>query len=106
MSKRKKLPKYCIEDTDRYGKVRVYLRVPGQRKVALTGVPWSQAFMEAYGEALSQVPAKKTSERKANKNTFRWLCELYYESPGFNGIDEGKRKGLNERSRRVRRQIL
>lgn len=82
---RNRLPKYCVEDKDRYGNVRVYLRRKGRRKVLLTGVPWSQDFMTQYEAAL------KGSAEGAAKGTFKWLCERYFESPEFKKLDDRNR---------------
>ena len=67
----RRLPKYCIEDTDRHGKVRVYLRLPGQRKVSLPGSPWSEEFMVAYATGLGrdrQATVQATGERSLGRH--------------------------------------
>lgn len=96
---RRRMPKYCIEDKDRYGKIRIYLRRPGQKKILLTGIPYSEPFMEAYrvgmgGTAIEVAP----SLRMAVHGTFRWLTLQYFESAEY--------KRLDDRVKRVRRQIL
>jgi integrase len=103
MSMRKKgtrLPKYVCEDVDRYGKVRVYLRKPGHRKVLLHGSPWSHDFMVEYGEALSgaaaqpdgvigQVPLPvpvPVPQLGAAHGTWKWLCQQYMASVNFKNL--------------------
>jgi integrase len=94
---RLKLPKYCIEDKDRYGNFRIYLRKPGHKKVRLEGVPWSTPFMDAYAEAMGSTP-DRPAVRQASQGTFGWLCQKYYESAEF--------KMLEPKTRITRRQIL
>jgi hypothetical protein len=92
----RRLPKCCVEDTDRHGNVRVYLRIRGRPKVRLTGVPWSEPFMEAYRAAIAGQPARP--KVGAAVGTWRWLCQQYFAWGEF--------KQLDERTRRVRRAIL
>lgn len=93
-----KLPKYVVEDVDRYGKVRVYLRKPGQKKVLLSGSPWSPAFMEAYGKALhgdtlntggttdeTTMPVQRP-QLGAMRGTWKWLCLQYMASAEFKNL--------------------
>src|SRR4051812_28253106 len=52
-------PKYCETFLDRFGKRRVYLRRPGQPRIALNtdALPWSPPFMAAYQAALDGTSA-------------------------------------------------
>lgn len=93
--------KYLIEDRDRHGNLRLYVRKRGAPKVRLLNRPGTPEFLEEYRTALAgrlQEPAKPENERRAGRNTLRWLCEQYYASAEF--------KGLQARTQRVRRQIL
>lgn len=92
----KRLPKYVIEDKDRYGNVRVYLRRPGVTKVLLPGSPWSPEFMQAYAVALGTAPPPKKAV--VDPRNWRWLCGLYLSSGEF--------KQLDDKTQRVRRHIL
>ena len=92
----RRLPENCVEDTDRHGNVRVYLRLKGRPKLRLKGIPWSEPFMEAYRAALEEMPA--TKPRAAMAGTWRWLCHRYFTSDEF--------KQINQRTRYVRRAIL
>jgi integrase len=110
MSKRQKgrLPKYVVEDVDRYGTVRVYLRRPGHEKVLLHGSPWSEAFMIEYGKALHgdvpQVdgaiePVTLPTQRpqlEATHGTWKWLCQEYMKSERFK-----KLTGTTPKTRRL-----
>lgn len=79
----RRLPKYCVEDVDRHGNIRIYLRRHG-RKVRILGTPWTEPFMTAYDAALRMLapPAEETATRVAIKRsipgTLRWLGEQYF----------------------------
>lgn len=93
--------KYVVEDTDRHGNVRVYLRKPGQPKIRLKTDPGTQAFLDEYRAALNGAVEKAASaplNRRGNKGTFKWLCEQYYGAAEF--------KRLSPRTQYVRRRIL
>lgn len=95
----KRLPKYCIEDVDRYGVIRIYFRRKGSLKVKLNGIPWSERFMREYGQALAQAPAPIEDDGKARPNTWRWLCQKFFtECTDF--------KKMKPRGRKLRRQHL
>jgi hypothetical protein len=51
--------KYVIEDVDRHGNVRVYLRRAGFPKVRLPGPLGSPVFWDAYRSAMSSTPVVK-----------------------------------------------
>lgn len=78
--------KHLIEDCDRHGNVRLYVRVRGCRKVRLRETPGTAEFMTAYEAALAQRPA-----RGAAKGTFRAACEAYYASRTFAALDPSTR---------------
>lgn len=93
--------KYLVEDTDRHGNVRIYLRRPGQPKVRLKSETGTQAFLDEYRAALSgpiDQPSAASLDRRGNKGTFKWLCEQYFASAEF--------KRLASRTQYVRRRIL
>lgn len=95
--------KYVVEDTDRHGNVRIYLRKPGERKIRLKREPGTQDFLEEYRAALAgqhtQEQAEPTAiERRGAKGSFKWLCEQYFASAEF--------KRLSARTQYVRRRIL
>ena len=81
----RRLPPGCVEDKDRYGNIRIYLRQKGHPKVRLEGTPWSTAFMDAYDAAKrrSDAPASARSA-KAAAGSWRWICQRYFaEYAGF-----------------------
>lgn len=96
--KRRALPKYVTEFTVA-GHTYVYFRRNG-RKVKLDGVPWTEPFMADYRALLAGEDLTKR-ERKSvatTPGTMRSLCEAYFKSADFVRLDE--------RTRKVRRQIL
>lgn len=93
------LPKYCSYNRDRHGKNRVRFRKAGY-SVYLQGVPWSEAFMRAYGDALAGL--KPTQEGVGTERTrpgsISALLVRYYRSPEYNRLAES--------SKVMRRRIL
>ena len=91
--------KYVVEDMDRHGNVRIYVRRNG-RKVRLHTEPGTPEFVVEYRAALATFDGtdKPQTIQPAAPRSLRWLCEHYYGSAEF--------KGLDDRTRRVRRAIL
>src|SRR5438105_7830005 len=85
--RRPRLPKFCCEDTDRHGNVRVYFRRPGGRKIRLHGVAWTPEFMAQYQRALSEpdTPEKPVLDG-TRQATWRWLCKRYMASAEFRAL--------------------
>lgn len=80
--------KYLVEDRDRHGNPRIYVRLPGKSKARIKGIPGSKEFMDAYHAALAgDVAPAKASRKPSVIGSFRKLCELYYASPEYRGLD-------------------
>ena len=95
--------RFVVEDVDRHGNVRRYFRRKGQPKIRLLGQPGSPEFMNAYQIALGgeRLPTRKKAShrnKQSSVGTLKWLCEAYFGSAEF--------KGLDPRTKRVRRNIL
>ena len=93
--------KYVVEDIDRHGNVRAYFRKKGQRKIRLPGLPGSEEFMGAYKGALNgsiKAPPRPPKAVRAARGSFKWLCEEYFGSAEF--------KGLEHRTQLIRRRLL
>lgn len=75
----RRLPKYVVEDVDRYETARYYLRIKGRKKVKLPGIPWTPKFMSAYEEALNGSDLKSSEPLP---QTWRWLCVQFFASFG------------------------
>ncbi|ATU92756.1 integrase [Phyllobacterium zundukense] len=92
-----------VEDTDRHGNVRVYLRVKGQPKIRLREIPGTDAFLTEYRRALAgktkpKTPKPDTHYKPSTKGSISWLVKQYYTCAEF--------KGLGDRTQQVRRLIL
>lgn len=93
--------KYLVEDTDRHGNVRLYVRKRGAAKIRLRQEPGTRAFLDEYWNAVKGgAPAKPERPllTAPDKGTLRWLCVQYYGSADF--------RGLTDRTQYVRRRIL
>lgn len=77
--------KYLVEDRDRHGNLRRYVRVPGQRKVRIKLAPGEHGFMEAYTAALAGAAALPTG--RAPGGSYLRLCHLYFASSTFKALD-------------------
>jgi integrase len=93
-----------VEDTDRHGNVRVYYRPgKGKPKIRLNCTPGTTEFETEYqgarnGELSPSPPLSKAWRPIAAPGTMRWLCEQYYASAAFQGLEQS--------TRNVRRGIL
>jgi integrase len=83
--------KYLIEDIDRHGSVRRYVRLAGRSKVRIRGVPGSEDFMAAYQAAIAGEIAEPRQAPEARKGSFRHLCVGYYKSDKFETLDPATR---------------
>lgn len=92
--------KHVVEDVDRHGNVRIYVRPPGGKKVRLRERVGSPAFVEEHKAALLDAPKAATLVKLDGsvRGTVGWLVLQYYACAEF--------KLLNPRTQRVRRLIL
>ncbi len=92
--------KYLVEDVDRHGNVRLYVKRRGHRKIRLRKSPGTQEFLDEYRDAMAGKSTAKSIGPAENtaRSSLRWLVEQYYEGADF--------KVLDDRTRHVRRQIL
>ncbi len=96
--KRRK-PLYLIEDRDRHGNLRIYVRVPGRLKVRIRDERGSPEFWDAYRVAVGggptdpESPGANRKAQKARPGTLRGLCEQYYRAPEFTGLAASTRRG-------------
>lgn len=94
--------KYVVEDTDRHGNVRLYLRRNG-KKTRLPGPVGSPDFLAAYKAALSGeavMQSKPKSVGHVVPSSVRNLCVGYFKSAMFRGLDprtQYVRRGILER---------
>jgi integrase/recombinase XerD len=79
--------RHLVEDTDRHGNVRCYLRLPGKPKIRVRGTPGTEEFMVNYHAALSAASGAPRQARVAARGSFRFLCQGYFASATFKGLD-------------------
>lgn len=84
----RRLPLYCIEEVDRHGNVRTYFRRNGKR-VRIRHLPYTPEFMKIYQELIGGTYKSPENNRykKSTPNTWRWLCEQYYDYEEFKSLD-------------------
>ena len=81
--------KYLVEDADRHGTVRLYVRMPGRGKIRIRGQLGSAEFMMAYDKAIASVEPAAKHATTAPLGSFRQLCIKYYSSAEFARLDVG-----------------
>ena len=86
--------KYLVEDRDRHGNVRCYVRRPGRPKFRIRGIPGSHEFMAAYQAALSEADTddNRKKYRTPAKGSFGAVCLAYYASQTFRALDISTQK--------------
>jgi integrase len=92
--------KYLMQDVDRHGNVRLYVRRKNVGKVRLKSPPGSPQFMDEYKAALERLNAGKKALQTVHPRvgTLGWLVHEYEQSFGF--------RKLTSREQRVRHLIL
>ena len=92
--------KYVVEDVDRHGNVRLYLRKDG-RKIRLRGPLGAPDFWTDYHAALAApAPDLKPKAGVLAKGSMRWLVAEYFKSAMFKELDpktQATRRGILER---------
>lgn len=74
---------------DRHGRERHYLRVPGQKAIALPGPAGSPEFMSAYNQAIATLPAKPAiGAGRTQPGTLDALAINFYDGAAFKGLRE------------------
>jgi integrase/recombinase XerD len=95
---------YVVEDVDRHGNVRIYVRPPGRRKVRLREMPGTDAFMAAYLAAMAgecSTP-RVTSRDRTAQGSFSRLCLSYYASAEWKRLDIKTRDARRRYLERIR----
>jgi hypothetical protein len=80
--------RYLVEDRDRHGNIRLYVRVPGRTKARIRARFGTDEFVAAYNAAVSDHVRGPRQSREAKPGSFRHLCVLYYVSPVFKRFDK------------------
>jgi integrase/recombinase XerD len=81
--------KHLVEDVDRHGNPRIYVRIKGRPKVRIREMPGTAKFMSAYQAAVAQSPSADADKHHYSpaKGTFGHACLAYYASPTFKALD-------------------
>ena len=91
--------RYIVEDRDRHGNVRIYVRVPGRRKVRIRAPFGTDKFIADYNAAISEHVSAPRQAGAAKTGSFRHVCVLYYASATFKRLDPAtqswRRRALN-----------
>jgi len=80
--------RHLVEDRDRYGNIRIYVRVPGRKKVRIRAPFGTDEFIAIYNAAVSDHVKAPRQAREAKIGSFRHLCVLYFSSPTFKRLDK------------------
>ena len=96
--------RYLVEDVDRHGNIRLYVRIPGRPKVRIREPFGTDEFIAAYNAAVLDHVTAPRQARQAKLGSFRHLCVLYYDSPTFKRLDPAtqlwRRRALDAMSER------
>jgi integrase/recombinase XerD len=92
--------KHLVEDRDRHGNVRLYVRVLGRRKVRIRPTFGTDEFMAAYNDAIAGHVSRSRQADNTKPGSFRYVCIRYYASASFKALDistrNWQRRALDE----------
>jgi integrase len=84
--------KYVHEYRDRLGKLRRYLRRPGEKQIALPGEPGSPEFMAAYYRAPTPKELPNRPPPRSPAGALSQVISAYYRDASFAALSDGTRK--------------
>ncbi len=86
---------YLMQDVDRHGNIRLYVRRKNVGKVRLKLPPGAPGFMAEYKVALDRLSAGKVAPASAQPRagTLGWLVAEYEKSFQFTRLDQRQRRG-------------
>ena len=80
--------RYLVEDTDRHGNLRFYVRIPGSPKIRIRATPDTPEFFSAYQAAIAgNVERPRQRTNTPTVGSFGRLCLDYYASSTFKLLD-------------------
>jgi integrase/recombinase XerD len=92
--------KHLVEDRDRHGNIRLYVRVPGRQKVRIRATFGTDEFIAAYNDAIADHVTAPRQANEAKRGSFRYLCVRFYSSAAFKALDistrNWQRRALDE----------
>ena len=100
--RRKRLPKYVSEFSDRHGKPRIRFRKKGHKDYYFTGAPLSDRFWQEYQACLDAKPIGNIGAERTAQGSISSLIAAYYQSPEFAGLNAATKatyRGIIERFR-------
>ena len=89
--------KHLCSDTDRYGNLRFYVRIPGQKKIRLSAAPTTEEFYQAYRRAIGERDALDP-DGKIKAGSFRALVTKYLASAKFRSLDPDSTQSWQRRA--------
>lgn len=88
--------KHILQDRDRHGNRRVYVRIKGKGQIRLRQQPDTPEFLDEYKAALEALHARGQAETAVGKppapGSLAALCKAYYSSAEFKALDATTRK--------------
>ena len=93
--------KHLIEDVDRYGNIRLYVRIAGRPKVRIRERYPSEEFMAAYHAAIADAHNRQRQAKSAQRGSFRHLCQLYYAGNAFKSLDASTQSWIRHHLDRI-----
>jgi integrase/recombinase XerD len=92
--------KHVVEDRDRHGNIRLYVRVPGRPKVRIRATFGTDEFIAAYNDAVADHVTAPRQAKETKPGSFRYLCIRYYASAAYKALDistrNWQRRALDE----------
>jgi integrase len=86
MIRQRKQPKWVHAFIDGHGKLRLYLRRAGFKRVSLPGPLWSPTFMQAYEAALASHKSEPIGASRTRPGSISALIVEYYASTNYAGL--------------------
>ena len=88
---------YLVEDPDRHGNERYYVRMKGKPKIRLHAKFGTEAFIAEYWAARKLEPKEAALLRRARPGTLRYLIDRYMESADYNTLAKDSTQLLRAR---------
>jgi integrase/recombinase XerD len=89
------------EHVDRHGNVRIYVKVPGRKKVRIRQQPGTPEFMAVYNEAIEGASATANSKQHG-RGSFGFACKAFFASKKFQTQPP---KGYDELTKWIRNEL-
>jgi integrase len=97
--------KFVKAYVDRHGKARHYFRQPGRKPVALPGLPGSDEFMAAYGQALAGPLSVEIAARRTRAGSVNAIIVGYLATAAFHNLAPVSQQSYRRIFNRMRRDF-